>query len=217
MQSRHSAASRLPTRTIKRQKSSPELGSSTWSRSAARPSTPWATAPAPASPDLIQFAQMESLSSLLLDEPLPPVLGMPLSPSFEAIGAILEEPATRSSLIVDTQPPWLEGTESLDQGSPIVIETARHAAIQPSLTAASASTWTAPHAQYAVSAPSMRKAESAGLEGIKLLLAQVDDWNRIHKCGNLGLEDPFNARSETTMHRGMMAEADEYVVWGTAI
>ena len=217
LQSRHSAASRLPTRALRHQKSSPELGSAAWSRTSTRPRTPWAIAPGPTSPELIQFAKMESLSPMLLDEPLSPILGMPLSPTFEAIGAMLEEPTTGSSLIIDTEPPWMEGTDPLDQGLPTFAEPLPHSAVSSPTFASSTSTWTAPHAQYAISAPSMKKATSTGLEGIKLLLAQVDDWTRVHGCGNPALEDPFNARAETTMHRGMMADSEEYVVWGTAL
>lgn len=154
---------------------------------------------------------------MLLDEPLSPVLGMSLSPTFEAIDAMLEEPTTRSSLIVDTEPPWMEGTDPLDQGLPTFAEPLRQPAFPSSTIASLACTWTAPHAQYATSAPPMKKTESTGLEGIKLLLAQVDDWTRVHGCGNPALEDPFNARAETTMHRGMMADSEEYVVWGTAL
>jgi hypothetical protein len=217
LQSRHSAASRLPTRALRHQKSSPELESATWSRTATRPRTPWAIAPGPSSPELIQFAQMESLNPMLSDEPLSPVIGMTLSPSFDAIGAILEEPTTRSSLIVDTEPPWIEGTDSLHQGSPMLDEPTQQSAIPHRPAFTSSSTWTASYTQFATSAPPMKKAVSSGLEGIKQLLAQVDDWTRVHARGNLALEDPFNARAETTMHREMTPESEGYVVWGTAL
>lgn len=217
LQSRHSAASRLPTRALRHQKSSPELGSATWSRTATRPRTPWAIAPGHTSPELIQSAQMESLNPMLSDEPLSPVIGIPLSPSFDAIGAMLEKPATRSSLIVDTEPPWIEGTDSLHSESPMVDEPVRQSAIPRRAAPSPSSTWSVPHAQFATSAPPMKKTVSSGLEGIKQLLAQVGDWSRVHGRDNLALEDPFNARTAMTMHRDTSPESEGYVVWGTAL
>lgn len=110
----------------------------------------------------------------------------------------------------------MEGTDCPDQEYPLIEEPKRQSTAPPRALGPS-STWTAPHAQFAASAPSMRKAESSGLEGIKLLLAQVDDWTRVHTRSDSVLEDPFNARTETTIHRGLMAESEEYVVWGTAL
>lgn len=193
LQSRHSAASRLPT--LRHQKSSPELGSSaSWSRTSRRPPTPCANVRGPRSPDYTQFETVEPPSMLLVEEPVPPSMGIPISPSFEAIGAMLEDPQGRSSLIVDTEPPWMEGT-SEHQGS-------------PPMTSAQTAGWGRRQAEFATRAPAMRKTESTGLEGIKQLLAQAYSSR---------VEEPVSVRRTPAIGAETVEESDGYVVWGTAL
>ncbi|KAJ9093397.1 hypothetical protein QFC21_006427 [Naganishia friedmannii] len=234
--SRHSAASRLPT--LKYRKSSPELGtpenaqSTRSGGSRRRPSTPW---DAHHSPELAQFGTIDyslpSSSGLLTDEPsLFPssstwtTTDMPLSPSFDALGAMLDEPLqTRrkdsSGLLVDMEPPWMDSPSLATQQSLRL----------PSL----------PKAAVGRASPApMKRTQSSGLEGIKALLAQVDDWTRIHGFANAQqnsaaratrtslLQDPFNARAvgsaEFVGCARMAVDADlgeegGDVVWGTAL
>jgi hypothetical protein len=237
--SRHSAASRLPT--LKYRKSSPELGAldgAQRTRSAGsrrRPSTPWAEeheGHAHHSPDLAQFGatdySLPCTSGLLMNEPsLFPssstwmTTGMPLSPSFDALGAMLEEPQqTRrkdsDGLLVDMEPPWMDSPALASQQSPRL----------PSL----------PGVGRAPAAVGMERTQSSGLEGIKALLAQVDDWSRVHGYANTQqsstatrtsiLQDPFNARATGGAEffgcgrmavDGDLVEAGGDVVWGTAL
>lgn len=129
---------------------------------------------------------------LLVEEPVPPSMGIPISPSFEAIGAMLEDPQGRSSLIVDTEPPWMEGT-SEHQGS-------------PPMTLAETG-WGRRQAEFANRAPAMKKTESTGLEGIKQLLAQA--YSRV--------EEPVSNRRTQAIRAETVEESDGYVVWGTAL
>ncbi|KAJ9120950.1 hypothetical protein QFC22_002886 [Naganishia vaughanmartiniae] len=238
LRSRHSAASRLPT--LKYRKSSPELGTLSNARSTMsggsrrRPSTPWAEEQnehAYHSPELAQFgalnSSLPSASGLLTDEPsLFPswtTTDMPLSPSFDALGAMLNEPCQTgrkdsSSLLVDMEPPWMDSPSLASQQSPRL----------PSQTHAGLVRVRAPPT-------AMERTHSSGLEGIKALLAQVDDWSRVHGFANGQqssaarasrtsiLQDPFNARAAGGPEFVAMAVDDDLgeecgdVVWGTAL
>lgn len=193
LQSRHSAASRLPT--LRHQKSSPELGSSaTWSRTARRPPTPGPNARGLPSPELAQFEMRSPASTPLVEEPVLASVCIPISPSFDAIDAMLEDPQGRSSLIMDTEPPWLEGASEY-QGS-------------PPMSAPPMGTWGNRQAELASRAPAMRKTESTGLEGIKLLLAQASSSR---------MEGPVSAGAGRAYGAEMVEASDEHVVWGTAL
>jgi hypothetical protein len=129
---------------------------------------------------------------LLIEEPVPESMNITKSPSFDAIGAMLEDPQGMSSLIVDTEPPWLEGNTEY-QGS-------------PPMTSPPTGTWGTRQAGFASRAPAMRKTESTGLEGIKLLLAQ--SRSRTEELGDARMG---RADAET------VETSEEYVVWGTAL
>lgn len=95
---------------------------------------------------------------------------------------------------MDTEPPWLEGASEY-QGS-------------PPMSAPPMGTWGNQQAELAARAPAMRKTESTGLEGIKLLLAQASSSR---------MEGPVSAGAGRAYGAEMVEASDEHVVWGTAL